>query len=186
MTQPRSRVDLYAKRGLRLDAYRVVIDDWLRSDLDAPRKQRHTAKRIFDRLLDEPDGAGVVSYWMVREYVVIRLRGELVTCALFSLRLSYSGKAVHRVSASAGQEVFFEGHVHAFNVIRYDNLKAAVASVIGFSRQRVGLLVVPGPRAPDRSSGPPSPWRATGRPSAGSPARTRTNGTGSSTASAGA
>jgi hypothetical protein len=52
---------------------------------------------------------------------------------------------VHRVSASAGQEAFFEGHVHAFNVlggvptgkIRYDNLKAAVASVIGFSRQRV-------------------------------------------------
>ncbi|WP_433365087.1 IS21 family transposase [Actinoplanes sp. CA-142083] len=163
-------------------AYRVVIDDWLRSDLDAPRKQRHTAKRIFDRLLDEHDGAGVVSYWMVREYVAtrrreicvevgrepanafipqehlpgreaevdfgdvaIRLRGELVTCALFSLRLSYSGKAVHRVSASAGQEAFFEGHVHAFNVlggvptgkIRYDNLKAAVASVIGFSRQRV-------------------------------------------------
>ena len=77
--------------------------------------------------------------------VAIRLRGELVTCALFSLRLSYSGKAVHRVSASAGQEAFFEGHVHAFNVlggvptgkIRYDNLKAAVASVIGFSRQRV-------------------------------------------------
>ena len=40
--------------------------------------------------------------------VAIRLRGELVTCALFSLRLSYSGKAVHRVSASAGQEAFFE------------------------------------------------------------------------------
>lgn len=77
--------------------------------------------------------------------VAIRLRGELVTCALFSLRLSYSGKAVHRISASAGQEAFFEGHVHAFRTldgvpagkIRYDNLKAAVASVIGFSRQRV-------------------------------------------------
>ncbi|MFI5711987.1 hypothetical protein [Kribbella sp. NPDC051620] len=77
--------------------------------------------------------------------VAIRLCGELVTCALFSLRLSCSGKAVHRVSASAGQEAFFEGHVHTFNVlggvptgrIRYDNLKAAVASVIGFSRQRV-------------------------------------------------
>lgn len=39
------------KRGSRLDRYRGVIDDWLRSDLDAPRKQRHTAKRIFDRRL---------------------------------------------------------------------------------------------------------------------------------------
>lgn len=169
------------KRGSRMDQYRGVIDDWLRSDLDAPRKQRHTAKRIFDRLLDEQHATDV-SYWMVREYVAtrrreirieagrepaatfipqehlpgreaevdfgevaIRLRGELVTCTLFSLRLSYSGKAVHRISASAGQEAFFEGHAHAFRVlggvptgkIRYDNLKAAVASVIGFSRQRV-------------------------------------------------
>ena len=170
------------KRGSRLDAFKPVIDSWLRDDLDAPRKQRHTATRIFHRLLDEHDATGVVSYGMVREYVatrrreirveagrepadafipqehlpgreaevdfgevVIRLRGELVTATMFSLRLSYSGKAVHRVSASAGQEAFFEGHAHAFRVlggvptgkIRYDNLKAAVAKVIGFSRQRV-------------------------------------------------
>jgi len=59
--------------------------------------------------------------------------------------MSYSGKAVHRASATGGQEAFFEGHVHAFQVlggvpagkIRYDNLKAAVAKVIGFCRQRV-------------------------------------------------
>ena len=239
MTQPRSRVDLYAairrdarsgmsnralqrkhgvgfrtvtaalesawpkerkqppKRGSRLDAYRVVIDDWLRSDLDAPRKQRHTAKRIFDRLLDEHDGAGVVSYWMVREYVAtrrreirvevgrepanafipqehlpgreaevdfgdvaIRLRGELVTCALFSLRLSYSGKAVHRVSASAGQEAFFEGHVHAFNVlggvptgkIRYDCeiVRALVSAlIVALVPRRSLTLDTTGPRCPE-------------------------------------
>ena len=67
------------------------------------------------------------------------------SCYLFSFRLSFSGKAVHRVSASAGQEAFFEGHVHAFSVlggvptgkVRYDNLKAAVARVLGFSRARV-------------------------------------------------
>lgn len=45
--------------------------------------------------------------------VTIRLAGELVTCSLFSFRLSYAGKAVHRVFASCGQEAFFEGHVHA-------------------------------------------------------------------------
>ncbi|CAM5635551.1 hypothetical protein SAURM35S_03923 [Streptomyces aurantiogriseus] len=39
--------------------------------------------------------------------VTVRLAGELVTCYLFSLRLSYSGKAVHRVFASCGQEAFF-------------------------------------------------------------------------------
>jgi transposase len=61
------------KRGSRLDSHREVIDDWLRADLDAPRKQRHTAKRIFDRLLDEHH-ASDVSYWMVREYVATRRR----------------------------------------------------------------------------------------------------------------
>ncbi len=40
-----------------------------------------------------------------------------MTCYLFGFRLSYSGKAVHRIFASAGQEAFFEGHVHALNVL---------------------------------------------------------------------
>ena len=43
--------------------------------------------------------------------------------------------------ASGGQEAFFEGHVHAFErlggvptgKVRYDNLRAAVAQVLGFS-----------------------------------------------------
>ena len=52
----------------------MVIDGWLRSDLDAPRKLATHGERIFDRLLDEHDGAGVVSYWMVREYVATRRR----------------------------------------------------------------------------------------------------------------
>jgi transposase len=77
--------------------------------------------------------------------VVVRLAGEDVSCFLFCLRLSFSGKAVHRVSLSGGQEAFFEGHDHAFRVlggvpsgkIRYDNLKAAVAQVTGLSRSRV-------------------------------------------------
>ncbi|MFH9009687.1 IS21 family transposase [Streptomyces afghaniensis] len=77
--------------------------------------------------------------------VAVRLRGELVKCHLFCLRLSFSGKAVHRVFASGGQEAFFEGHEHAFRVLggvpfgkfRYDNLKAAVASVLRFTRRRV-------------------------------------------------
>ena len=77
--------------------------------------------------------------------VVVRLAGQDVGCYLFCLRLSFSGKAVHRVSLPGGQEAFFEGHEHAFRVlggmpagkIRYDNLKSAVAQVIGFSRSRV-------------------------------------------------
>lgn len=51
-------------RGTRLDAYKPLIDAMLRADLDAPRKQRHTVKRIFDRLLDE-HAAEAVTYPMV-------------------------------------------------------------------------------------------------------------------------
>lgn len=149
---PEPRKALPARES-RLDRFKPVIDGMLRADLDAPRKQRHTVKRIFDRLVDEHQ-AGEVSYQMVRAYVAqrraeiwveagrgpveafvpqshrpgaeaevdfgdvtVRLAGEQVKCSLFSLRLSYSGKAVHRVFASAGQEAFFEGHVHAFQTL---------------------------------------------------------------------
>lgn len=167
-------------RATTLDPYKAVIDEILRADLDAPRKQRHTVTRIFHRLVEE-HGADV-SYGVVRYYVAgrkpeilvesgkapleafvpqthlpgheaevdfgdvtVRLAGELVTCYLFSFRLSYSGRAVHRVFASCGQEAFFEGHVHALRTlggvprtkVRYDNLKAAVARVLGQSRGRV-------------------------------------------------
>ena len=42
------------------------------------------------------------------------LRGVKTKTALFTMRLSYSGRAVHRAFASQGQEAFLEGHVHAF------------------------------------------------------------------------
>lgn len=61
----------YPRRASRLDAFRPVIDEMLVADLDAPRKQRHTATRIFDRLLREPDATGI-SYGMVRDYVATR------------------------------------------------------------------------------------------------------------------
>jgi hypothetical protein len=60
-------------RGSRLDEFKPIIDEWLRDDLSAPRKQRHTAKRIFDRLLDEQDAAEAgISYQMVQTYVGAR------------------------------------------------------------------------------------------------------------------
>ena len=37
----------------KLDLYKSVIDKWLAEDKNAPRKQRHTAKRIHERLEDE-------------------------------------------------------------------------------------------------------------------------------------
>ncbi len=166
-------------RKSRLDPFKPAIEEMLRADLDAPRKQRHTVKRIFDRLVAEQEMEGV-SYDTVCDYVRWRrpevrveagrgpvevfvpqthrpgmeaevdfgdvwvtLAGRATKCFLFTFRLSYSGKAVHRVFASCGQEAFFEGHVHAFAVlggvpvgkVRYDNLKAAVSRVL-FGRNR--------------------------------------------------
>lgn len=34
----------------KLDPYKPIIDEWLEEDRQAPRKQRHTAKRVFNRL----------------------------------------------------------------------------------------------------------------------------------------
>jgi transposase len=56
----------------KLGAYRVVIDSWLEADRVAPRKQRHTAKRIHQRLVDEL-GADVAET-TVRQYVRARKR----------------------------------------------------------------------------------------------------------------
>ncbi len=56
----------------KLGAYRAVIDEWLWADRDAPRKQRHTARRIYRRLVDE-HGADVAES-TVRQYVHCRRR----------------------------------------------------------------------------------------------------------------
>ena len=51
------------------------IDEMLREDLAAPSKQRHTARRIFERLRDEHDAR--VSYSTVTKYVH-RRRPEII------------------------------------------------------------------------------------------------------------
>jgi len=56
----------------KLGAYRAIIDAWLTADREAPRKQRHTAKRIHQRLVDE-HGADVAEV-TVRQYVRARKR----------------------------------------------------------------------------------------------------------------
>ena len=164
----------------RLDPFKDAIDAMLRSDLDAPRKQRHTATRILARLLDEHDAISV-SYSTVRDYVRVRraeidleagrrvevfipqehapgaeaevdfgevwvvIAGVKTKCHMFVYRLSHSGKAIHRVYPTGGQEAFLEGHIDAFETlggvptrhIRYDNLTSAVTTVLhGKDRRR--------------------------------------------------
>ena len=47
-------------RASRLDPFKPVIDEILKADLDAPRKQRHTITRIWHRLIGEHGMAGGV------------------------------------------------------------------------------------------------------------------------------
>ena len=56
----------------KLGPFLTVIDEWLLADREAPRKQRHTAKRIWQRLVDE-HGAAVAEV-TVRLYVHRRRR----------------------------------------------------------------------------------------------------------------
>ena len=168
-----------ARGAPKLDPAKALIDAMLTDDLTAPRKQRHTARRVLARLVDEHDLTDL-RYSAVRDYVAKRrpeiwaaagkaleqacvpqthepgaeaevdfadlwidLAGVRTKCHLFTLRLSFSGKAVHRAYATQGQEAFLDGHQQAFEVfggtpmfhIRYDNLKAAVSRVL-FGRSR--------------------------------------------------
>ena len=60
-----------------LDPFKPAIDEMLRTDLDAPRKQRHTARRVLARLVDE-HGADGLSYSTVRDYVAQASAGDRI------------------------------------------------------------------------------------------------------------
>jgi transposase len=146
----------------------ATIRQWLTEDQEAPKKQRHTARRIWERLVDE-QGADVAES-SVRRYVRecrrelhldhidvaivahyepgeeaqvdfglsdVFIAGVRTQVAVFELRLSHSGVAIHVAFGSEGQEAFLEGHVVAFSRlggvparIRYDNARALVARVL--------------------------------------------------------
>ncbi len=127
----------------KLGAYQAVIDQILVADRVAPRKQRHTARRIWQRLVEEHDAG--VSERQVCRYVhakrrelgvvgevfvplfseagveaevdwgqaKVRLRGELVEVHLFELRACFSGAAFVMAFMDETQQAFLEGHVRA-------------------------------------------------------------------------
>jgi transposase len=69
---PPARMRPVGRSAPKLGEWRELIDSWLIADRDAPRKQRHTAKRIHERLREE---RGVeVSERQVRRYVRERRR----------------------------------------------------------------------------------------------------------------
>lgn len=125
-----------------LDPVKPIIDRWLAEDEGRPRKQRHTAKRIYERLTTEYGFTGGES--TVRRYVGQRRRrmrtqvfipltyapgrtgqvdfgeaevviaGERLMAQIFCMRLGYSKQPFVTALPTQAQEAFFEGHVRAF------------------------------------------------------------------------
>jgi transposase len=156
----------------KLGEFRGLIGEWLAADVLAPRKQRHTARRIWQRLVEE-HGADV-SERQVDRYVAaqrrlmgeveafvplvcdagveaevdwgeaqVMMRGEPRDVHLFLMRACHSGASFVIAFESETQQAFLEGHVAAlewyggvFDLVRYDNLKAAVVRVMK-GRRRV-------------------------------------------------
>jgi len=116
------------------------IEEILKQDRDVPRKQRHTAKRIFERLKEEGYSGG---YTQVTEavrglkgrikevyiplvhrpgeaqmdfgYALAKVNGVLRKVAFFVMSLPYSDAVYVQVYEKICTEVFWDGHVRAFS-----------------------------------------------------------------------
>jgi transposase len=157
-----------------MDNVAGLLRKWMEEDLEIPKKQRHTARRMYTRLVEETGFSGAestVRRWVReckadlgygREEAVIPLSPEVAREAevdwgrawvvmkgqkrevkLFCLRSRYSGKMFVRAYAWERQEMFFDGHVVAFEyfggvfpVLVYDNLTVAVHTVLRGKRRR--------------------------------------------------
>lgn len=131
-----------AKPCLVMGRYKDIIERWLKEDRSRPKKQRHTAHRIYERLVDEHSFTGAER--TVREYVrklrfdlkdmaiplefdpgsdaqcdwgeaFVYMEDELTKVQVFCMKLCYSGKPFVVTFPTQRQEAFFEGHRQAFD-----------------------------------------------------------------------
>jgi len=104
---PRYRLAIPRPRPV-LGAFEGVIRLWLDEDKERPRKQRHTAHRIYERLRDEyffPGGESTI-----RKYV--RIVKAPVHC--FCMRLMAGARSFVVAFPHERSEAFYEGHRRAF------------------------------------------------------------------------
>ncbi|WP_420707002.1 IS21 family transposase [Streptomyces sp. NRRL F-2664] len=141
-TIPRVSERLAAEHDFEL-AGRTTAWEYVRSRRPEIRPEALEGRRHLEGMVPqakrpgEEAEVGFAGFWL-------DLAGQRRKCVLFTLRLSYSGKAVYRVYATASQVAFREGHLEAFTEpggvpsvhIRYDNLKPVVKQVL-FGRSRL-------------------------------------------------
>jgi transposase len=128
------------RRKPKLEPFLPIIHEILQQDGQAPKKQRHTAWRIFERLRDEHRFTG--GYTIVKDAVrawkqghqevflplshppgeaqvdfgeaTITLQGVATKVALFVMTLPYSGAIFVQAFPRECTETFVEGHRQAF------------------------------------------------------------------------
>jgi len=143
----------------KMERFLPTIAEILEADKQAPEKQRHTAKRIYDRLTEEhgydgcyesvkeavrkwkqgrqevflplshPCGEGQVDFG----YAYVDLAGERVQVALFVMTLPYSDAFFMQAFPRECTESFQEGHRRAFEFF------GAVPTRISYDNSRVAI-----------------------------------------------
>lgn len=127
-------------RTSKLDPFLPVIEEILKADKSAHRKQRHTGQKIFERLRDEHGytGGRTLVAMAVRDlkqksrevflplshppgeaqvdfgFADVFLNGQLTKVALFVMTLPYSDAIFIQAFPRECTESFQEGHVRAF------------------------------------------------------------------------
>src|SRR3954452_5859588 len=150
----------------KLEAFLPVIHQILQDDKKAPRKQRHTARRIFERLRDEhgyPGGLTAVKGAVRarrREHTEVfvplahppgeaqvdfgeaevTLDGRPTKVALFVMTLPYSDAVSCCAFPRECTEAFLEGHVRAFEFF------GGVPRRISYDNSRIAVAKVTGTR----------------------------------------
>jgi transposase len=154
------------RRPSILDPLLPVVHQILEDDTKAPKKQRHTAKRIFDRLRAEHGYAGglttvkdAVRAWRKRTAEVfvplahppgeaqvdfgqaeVTLDGQAATVAVFVMTLPYSDATFVCTFPRECTEAFLEGHVRAFAFF------GGVPRRISYDNSKIAVAKVTGTR----------------------------------------
>lgn len=141
-SQPPGYRQQQPRRKSKLGPHLGRIEQILKEDLELPRKQRHTAKRIWERLREEGFGGG---YTVVKEAVreltqrsqevfvplvhrpgeaqvdfgqaLVKMNGRLRKVAFFVMALPYSDAVFVQAFERECTETFWEGHVQGFEFL---------------------------------------------------------------------
>ena len=150
----------------KIGEFLPIIHEILKSDQQVHRKQRHTAKRLFERLQAEHEYEGgytgvkdAVRAWKEQHKEVflplshppgeaqvdfgeadVTLRGDTTRVALFVMTLPYSDAIFRQVFPRECTEAFLEGHRRAFGFF------GGVPRRISYDNSKIAVAKITGSR----------------------------------------